>query len=203
MRHLILKIFPLTLCLLLWGLGPALAGPPTDAVKGTVDEVLRLLSDPAVKTPAQKKQNRRIIKQVVDRRFDYDEMAKRSLPNWGKLSAAQRQEFVRLFAELLETSYAEKIMRYSGEKVNYLGESLDGDNAEVRTALMRRNDRMPINYRLHNKSQWMVYDVVIEGVSLVNNYRSQFSRIIGESNYNELVKRLKAKVEEQRKLEGM
>lgn len=197
------KILAFTLILSLAVLADgAWAGPPTEAVRGTVDEVIRLLSDPALKSPARKQQRRRQIKQTVDRRFDYEEMAKRSLPNWNQLSAAQRREFVALFSELLEASYAGKLEKYSGEKVTYQTEQLDGDRAEVRTQLVRRNDRIPINYRLLNKSQWLVYDVVIEGVSLVNNYRSQFSRVISESSYPELVRRLRTKVDEQRRLDS-
>jgi phospholipid transport system substrate-binding protein len=139
----------------------------------------------------------------VDTRFDYEEMARRTLPNWNQLNATQRREFVTLFAELLATSYAEKLAKYSGEKVTYLGDRVDGDLAEVNTVLIRTNDRFPINYRLINKTQWVVYDVIIEGVSLVNNYRSQFTRVIGESSYPELVRRLQTKVDEQRRLGGM
>ncbi len=203
MRTTTHKILTLTLILSLTALAEgAFAASPTEAVRGTVDEVIRLLSDPGLKSPVQKQQRRRQIKQTVDRRFDYEEMARRSLPNWNQLSAAQRREFVGLFSELLEASYAGKLEKYSGEKVAYQGEQVDGDRAEVKTQLVRRNDRIPINYRLLNKSQWLVYDVVIEGVSLVNNYRSQFSRVISESSYPELVRRLRTKVEEQRRLDG-
>ena len=126
-------------------------------------------------------------------------MAKRSLgPTWGKLSAGQRQEFVKLFSELLEASYSDKIEKYAQRvKIDYTGEILDGDYAEVRTTVVRANDRIPLNYRLINEAgTWKVYDVVIEGVSLVSNYRSQFSKIIHESSYAELVRRLKTKVSE-------
>jgi len=204
MRGMTVKILTAALLLSLAGMVDlALAGSPTNEVKVTVDEVIRLLADPALKAPGQKQRRRQLVKQVVDRRFDYEEMAKRSLPNWNRLSAAQRREFVNLFSELLEASYSDKLAKYSGEKVNYVGESLDGDRAEVRTLLVRRNDRIPINYRLLDKSQWLVYDVVIEGVSLVNNYRSQFSRVISESSYNDLVRRLRTKVDEQRRMEKM
>lgn len=203
MRGLTLTFLTLTILFTLLGMADlALATPPTEAVRGTVDEVIRILSDPGLKSPAQKQRRRQMVKQTVDRRFDYEEMAKRTLPNWNRLSGAQRQEFVRLFAELLEAAYAEKFERFSGETVSFLGESRDGDQAEVRTVLVRRNDRMPINYRLLDKSQWLVYDVVIEGVSMVNNYRSQFTRVISEFSYQELLRRLRNKVEEQRRLEG-
>jgi phospholipid transport system substrate-binding protein len=203
MRGVTLKTLIFTLIFVVTGIADlAFAASPTDTVRVTVDEVIRLLSDPTLKAPAQKARRRQQIKQTVDRRFDYEEMAKRSLPNWNQLGAPQRREFVGLFAELLETSYADKLEKYSGEKVAYQGERVEGDRAEVKTMLLRRNDRIPINYRLLNKSQWLVYDVVIEGVSLVNNYRSQFSRIISESSYQELVRRLRTKVDEQRRLES-
>jgi phospholipid transport system substrate-binding protein len=204
MRGVNLKILSLTLTLILALMtGTAFAATPTDAVKSTVDQVIRLLSSPALKDPSQKNRILQQVRQVVDRRFDYEEMAKRSLPNWNKLSASQRREFVTLFSELLATSYADKLAKYSGEKVSYVGDRVEGDLAEVKTMLLRSNDRIPINYRLLNKSQWMVYDVVIEGVSLVNNYRSQFARVIHESSYAELVHRLQAKVDEQRKAGSM
>ncbi len=178
--------------------GAAGAGAPTEIVKGTVDEVIRLMGDPALKAPAQKPRRRQLMKQAIDRHFDYEEMARRSLGNqWRSLSPAQRSEFVNLFGELLEASYSDKIERYTNEKVNYTSENLEGDYAEVRSVVLRKNDRIPIDYRLHkNDRGWMVYDVVIEGVSLVSNYRSQFTRIIGESSYGELLRRLRNKVTE-------
>lgn len=185
--------------------GPTLASQPTEVVKGTIDEVLRLLSDPSLKGPGKRDQRRQMVKSVIDRHFDYEEMAKRCLgASWRSLNGAQRVEFVRLFGELLEASYYNKIERYTDEKVSYTGENLDGDYAEVRSVILRKNDRIPMDYRLLNKSSdWMVYDVVIEGVSLVSNYRSQFARVVSESGYGELVRRLRVKVDELRKLERM
>ena len=153
----------------------------------------------APKSLLQGEARRQKVKRIVDPHFDYQEMAKRSLgPAWGKLSAGQRQEFVALFSQLLEASYSDKIEKYAQRvKIDYTGEILDGDNAEVRTVVVKANDRIPLNYRLLNEGgTWKVYDVVIEGVSLVSNYRSQFSRIIHESSYAELVRRLKTKVSE-------
>ncbi len=186
---------------------PAASGAedPTAVVKGVIDEVIRLLSDPALKAPTQKMQRRQRIKATIDRRFDYEEMARRSLgPTWRQLSPAQRSEFVHLFGELLEASYADKIEKYSGETVTYLSEHLDSDYAEVRTVLLRKNDRIPMDYRLlKNSDDWRVYDVVIEGVSLVSNYRSQFGQIIRQSSYAGLVQRLRNKVNELQQLEKM
>ena len=179
----------------------ALAADPKEVAKQVIDKALAILNDPAYAGPAKKQQRFSMVKQLVDRHFDYREMAKRSLgATWNSLSNPQRDEFVRLFAELLEASYADKIDRYvKNVRIDYPGERLDGDYAEVPTVVVRPNDRIPLTYRLHNESgTWMVYDVVIEGVSLVSNYRSQFSRIISESSYAELVKRLRTKVNEQR-----
>jgi len=182
---------------------PAWAGRPTEVVKGVIDEVIRLLTDPALKAPAQKIHRRELIKATIDQRFDYEEMARRSLAaTWRQLSPAQRSEFVDLFGELLEASYADKIEKYSGETVTYLAEHQDDDYAEVRTVLLRKNDRIPMDYRLlKNSDHWRVYDVVIEGVSLVSNYRSQFTRIVQEHSYADLLRRLRNKVNELRSMQ--
>lgn len=192
-------------CILALGVSGAVAGAPTDAIKGVIDQVIDILNDPALKSPAQKERRRQLVKQNIDRRFDYEEMAKRCLgASWRTLNAGQRAEFVPLFGELLEASYSDKILKYSGEKVSFVGERLDGEYAEVQTLLQRRNDKIPMNYRLlqHNGG-WMVYDIVIEGVSLVSNYRSQFGHVISESSYAELVRRLRTKVNELRQIERM
>jgi phospholipid transport system substrate-binding protein len=200
----IIKAVLITLCLsLIWAAGEARAGAPTEAVRSIVDEVVRILKDANLENPAERRNVRRRVKAVVDRRFDYEEMAQRSLgPTWNKLSGSQRQEFTGLFAELLEASYSDKIEKYSGETVRYVGESQDGKYAEVRTMLVRRNDRIPINYKLINKSSWVIYDVVIEGVSQVSNYRSQFRRILSQGSYADLVQRLRTKVSELRQTSG-
>jgi len=187
-------LFGLTLQLLLGAAG-AWAGPPTEIAKQVIEKALNALNDPS----SQGEARRQKVKRIVDPYFDYQEMAKRSLgPTWGKLSPGQRQEFVSLFAQLLEASYSDKIEKYAQRvKIDYTGEILSGDTAEVRTVVVKANDRIPLNYRLMNEGgTWKVYDVVIEGVSLVSNYRSQFSRIIHESGYAALVQRLKTKVSE-------
>jgi phospholipid transport system substrate-binding protein len=181
------------------GASAGVAGQPTEVVKGVIDGVLDILKNPAYQGPARKAERRRLAKQLVDSRFDYREMAKRSLGStWHHLSPAQRDDFVRLFAELLEASYSDKIENYTANvRIDYVGESVDDDYAEVRTVVVRSNDRIPLSYRLLNESgDWRIYDVSIEGVSLVSNYRSQFSRIIHESSYMELVRRLRNKVHE-------
>jgi phospholipid transport system substrate-binding protein len=187
-------IFGLALQLLV-GVSGAWAGPPTDIIKQIIEKSLDIIQNPSY----GKQEKQRKVRSIVDPHFDYQEMAKRSLgPAWGKLSAGQRQEFVALFSQLLEASYSDKIEKYAQRvKIDYTGEITSGDTVEVRTVVVKANDRMPLNYRLINEAgTWKVYDVVFEGVSLVSNYRSQFSRIIHESGYAELVKRLKTKVSE-------
>jgi phospholipid transport system substrate-binding protein len=187
-------IFGLILNLVV-GTAVAWAGPPTEITRQFIERALDALNDPSSKGEARRQK----VKRIVDPYFDYQEMAKRSLgPTWGKLNPGQRQEFVRLFSQLLEASYSDKIEKYAQRvKIDYTGEILDGNVAEVRTVVVRANDRLPLNYRLLNEDgNWKVYDVVIEGVSLVSNYRSQFSRIINESSYAELLRRLKTKVSE-------
>jgi phospholipid transport system substrate-binding protein len=194
MRNLWMRSAIFGLALLLVGVAGAWAGPPTDTVRQVIERALDALKEPGASEARRQK-----VKAIVDPHFDYQEMAKRSLgPAWGKLSPTQRQEFVGLFAQLLEASYSDKIEKYAQRvKIDYTGEILSGDNAEVRTVIVKANDRIPLNYRLMNEGgTWKVYDVVIEGVSLVSNYRSQFSRIIHESSYAELVQRLKTKVAE-------
>jgi phospholipid transport system substrate-binding protein len=183
----------------------AWASPAMEQLRSTVDEVISILSNPNLKKPDQEKRLRQMLRQVINQRFDYQEMAKRSLSRyWRPLSSSQRVEFVRLFSELLERSYAGKIEAYSNEKVIYQSERLDGDYAEIRTIVVRPNDQIPINYRMIDKGgKWWVYDVVIEGVSLVSNYRSQFGRIIRESSYQELVRRMQSKLKEQRAVERL
>lgn len=205
MRLMVMRVLALCLTLnLALAVSGARAEDPTQTVKGVVDQVIRILNDPSLK--AQKKLRRDRVKQTVDRRFDYQEMARRSLGRyWRSLSAGQRREFVSLFGELLEASYSDKIMNYSGEKVQYKKAIMDGpDYAEVRTFVLRKNDKIPMNYRLMLKPQgWMVYDVVIEGVSLVSNYRSQFRQVIRESSYKELVRRLRTKINELQKIKNI
>jgi phospholipid transport system substrate-binding protein len=164
-------------------------------VKNVIGNTLNILNNPAY----GKSEKTRMVKSLVDPHFDYREMAKRSLgATWGSIGAGQRDEFVRLFADLLESSYSDKIEKYAKNvRIDYTGEMLEGQYAEVRTVVVKPNDRIPLSYRLLNEGgTWKVYDVVIEGVSLVSNYRSQFSRIIHESSYAELVNRLRNKVSE-------
>jgi phospholipid transport system substrate-binding protein len=173
----------------------AYAGPATDAMKGTIDEVLKILRDKELKQPAKADERRQLLEKVVGDRFDYQEMSRRALgAPWNTLSDKDKQEFVGLFKSLLVSSYADKIETYSGEGVQYINERTEKDYAEVRTKVQTGKTDIPLDYRLLNKAgDWRVYDVVVDGVSLVNNYRGQFTKILRSSGYPELVEQLRKK----------
>ena len=178
--------------------GEGVAGPATDQVKGTVDQVLKILNDPTLKGERKLKERRAKIRQVVLQRFGFAEMSKRSLGRyWNERTPQERTEFVGLYTDLLERSYIDRVDGYSGEQVAYLGETLDGNYSEVRSKILtKKSQEVSIVYRLlMNGANWEVYDVIIEGVSLVNNYRTQFSKIIRTSSYEALVKKMQAKLQ--------
>ncbi|RQW78044.1 MAG: ABC transporter substrate-binding protein [Geobacter sp.] len=180
--------------------GPvAVKASVTDEVKKTVDEVVRIVADKELKKPQNEAKRRQLLKTTVAVIFDYEEMARRSLgKHWKERTPAERKEFVQLFTTLLENSYADKIESYNQEKIVYLKESMEGDHAEVRSKVVTaKRDEYSLDYRLLNKGgKWMVYDVVIEGVSLVSNYRGQFNKIVASQGYPQLVKKLRTKSEE-------
>lgn len=175
------------------------AGPPTDQLKAQIDRTIKILEDPELKKPGRQRDRRLAVREVANDIFDFGETARRSLArHWAKRSPAERDEFVQLFSDLLEHSYISKIELYGGEKIRFVGEAVDGDGAIVKTRLVTKQDtEIPIDYRMHARGgKWLVYDVLIEGVSLVSNYRTQFNKIITTSSYQELVKKMKSKQEE-------
>jgi len=181
------------------------AGVPTDQVKGATDQVLKTLQDPALKSPDKTAERRQQLRAIVDQVFDWQETGKRALArHWQTLKPEQRQEFSALFADLVERSYVGKIEAYSGEKVAYVGDTIEGDQATVKTKLITKSGtEIPLDYRMQKEGdRWRVYDVLIEGVSLVGNYRTQFNKIIQQSSYDELVKKMKTKQDELVFVEG-
>jgi phospholipid transport system substrate-binding protein len=186
------------ICLFLFSALPShsIAGEPTNQVKQTVDAVIDVLKNKELKKPEKTEQRRAKIREVVGGRFDFEEMAKRSLAqNWKKRTPEEQKEFVPLYSDLLENAYIKKVEKYEDEKVVYGEEKTEGTYASVRTNILTTKEvSIPIEYRLLKEgSQWKVYDVVIEGVSLVNNYRNQFNSILRSGTYEDLVKRLKNK----------
>jgi phospholipid transport system substrate-binding protein len=173
------------------------AGVPTDQIRATVGRVLIILNDRKLNSDGAKEARRSELSKAIFPRFDFEEMAKRSLGSeWRRRAPAEQEEFIRLFTELLKDSYVDSIESYRGNKVVYRRESQDGDYADVGTKIINeRGDEFTIDYRLNLEgNEWKVYDVIIENISIVNNYRSQFRRILGRSSFAELLKAIRDKV---------
>jgi phospholipid transport system substrate-binding protein len=196
MKPLVLVV---TLGVLLAGGEPALAGAPTDQLKQATDQILKLLEGPTLKGPDQLAERRQQIRAIASDTFDWRETAKRVLGrHWTERTPQEREEFGALFIDFIEHSYVGKLELYSGERILYIAELTDGPQVTVRTKLITKsNTEVPVDYRmLKDGERWRVYDVVIEGVSLVSSYRTQFTRIIQQSGYSELVKKLRTKQDE-------
>lgn len=189
----------LTLCLLLF-LPPTVSssgGGPLETVTEHVNSALDILRDPSLKGEAKKKVKKEKIRALSETMFDFTELSKRTLSqNWGKMTPAQQKEFIDLYKSILEDAYMDKIVSYTDEKVIFDREvQLSEKAVEVQTITVTRTVEIPINYRVIQKEgQWRVYDVVIEGVSLINNYRSQFREILTNKTINDLLDILRKKV---------
>jgi len=192
-QHKTQKVIVSVLLLLVSLPVPATAGIPSDQVRQTADKVLLILQDPRLKAADKKKERRDQLRQVISARFDFIEMAKRSLgQHWQRRSAEEQRQFVQLFTDLLERSYADQIESFNGEKILYGRENQDRDHAEVDTRVVtNKGEEFSMNYKLYSAGRdWKVYDVVIENISLVNNYRSQFNRILANSSFAEFLRKL-------------
>jgi phospholipid transport system substrate-binding protein len=173
---------------------PSLAGEPTDHVRKTTDKMITILSDPVLKNNVEER--RKMLRSTLNERFDWAEMAKRSLAeHWKGLAEEEKKEFVPLFTDLLENTYMNRIENYSGDKVNYDDEKVKGDYSLVKVTIFTdKQVEIPVAYKMKKKGpEWMIYDVSIEGVSLVKNYRQQFDSVILSSSYQGLVEKLKEK----------
>lgn len=175
---------------------PLNAGDPTDQIRGSVDKAIAVLKNPRFKSEARKKERREQLKKIIYSRFDFTEMARRSLgSHWRRRTPEEQEEFLRLFTDLLERAYINRIESYNDEKFVYLRENLNGEFAEVESRIVTsKGEEIPLNYRAHLvNGEWKIYDVVVENISMVNNYRSQFNRIITNSSYEELIRRMREK----------
>lgn len=188
----------ITLLSVVWlaALGVAVAGEPTDLIKQVTEQVFGILENPQFQGPEKRQERHQRMKQISADVFDWEEMAKRALAtHWRERSPQQQQEFVGLFRDLVERSYLNRLESAASEKQNilYTDEQVDGSRAAVKTRVVtKRNQEVPIDYRLDKANgRWQIYDVVIEGISLVNNYRSQFNRILTSSSYDDLVQKMK------------
>src|SRR6266850_6116424 len=166
--------------------GPATAGAPREQIQSAIEQVTATLKDPNLKSEGKKKERLERLRQVIFPKFDFTEMAKRSLgANWQRRSPEEQREFVKLFTELIESSYASNLDSYNGEKVVFTGDKQDGEYAQVDTKITsNKGEESSVSYKLRQSgSDWKIYDVVIENVSIVNNYRSQFNRVIARSSF--------------------
>jgi len=179
---------------------PVYAGVPMTTVETNVNKVLGVLRDSKLKSPAAKEKKKEKLRVIYKDMFDEIEFSKRTLTrNWNKFSPAERVEFVKLFEQILEKSYIDKILDYSNEKVSFYKESMLSDNqAEIQTKIVTASKEIPIYYRMILKDgKWKVYDVVVENVSLVQNYRTQFNDILGKNTPEQLLEILRKKVKAQ------
>ena len=196
MRLHALVLSTLILPLALVSADGAWAGPPTDQLRDGVDRVLKILRDPELRGDTQTNQRRIAMSKVAGEIFDFGDMAKRALgQHWDQRTSAERGEFVRLFTELIQRAYVSKVDQHAAAtKMTFRGETVDGDYAVVLTTIPLSNgSTMPLDYRMHNTGDhWQVYDLSIDGISLVANYRAQFNKVIRTSSYAALVAKLKA-----------
>jgi phospholipid transport system substrate-binding protein len=170
------------------------AGEPTEAIREAVNQGVEILKNAKLDDPQQRSQVIDRLRKIVYPLFDFNEMAMRSLgANWRRIDPQQRKEFVSTFTALLEKTYADQIDLYDGQKVIYTGENIDGNYAQVDSRVIDKNGQTySVNYRVHKvDGKWKIYDVVAENISVVNNYRSQFNRVIARSSFEELLKTMR------------
>ena len=177
---------------------PVDAGELSDDIKKVTDKLIVIVTDEKLLAVERDTERRKLIREAVDEIFDWEAFSRRALGrHWRKRTDKEKKEFVDLFGKLLERTYMDKTRQYSGEKVTFLDEIIDGEYGVAETMVVTNDGKeIAVNYRAQKeKGKWWVYDIQIEGVSLVNNYRVQFNDIITKSSYEELVKRLKEKIE--------
>jgi phospholipid transport system substrate-binding protein len=198
MQPLIHRTVILMICGVFFSANPLWAGQPTEEIRSTTDKILGLLQSPELHGKEHDAERRRRIRAVVDERFDWEAIARSSLTrHWNELSRDQQVEFTRLFATLMERTYMDHVENYNGEEINYIGEETDGARGIVLVKIVtRKNQDIGVEYRVRKEGDvWLVYDVLIEGVSMVRNYRAQFSQILAKSPFEVLLERLEAKLE--------
>ncbi|MEN8211612.1 MAG: ABC transporter substrate-binding protein [Thermodesulfobacteriota bacterium] len=175
-----------------------LASPVHDQLKGTIDNVLEILRDDSLKEDEKKEEKIESLRRILHERFSFAKMSQLSLArHWRKRSDEEKKVFIDMFGQLLEETYVSKIDTYTDEKVVYVKEFIRGKKAQINTKIITDTVEIPIDYRMYETKdgKWMVYDLVIEGVSLVGNYRSQFDQILQKESYEKLVENLKKKLD--------
>lgn len=183
---------------LILGAGKAVqASSITEGLKATIDQVISVVTDPQYQDDRQTRRAK--MKGIIFPKFNFLEMGKRSLGSkrWKERSPEERKIFIDVFGKLLENSYANKLESYHDEKINYVDEIVKGKYAMVKTEVIRKNGTVNVDYKLiRGGGEWRVYDIVVEGVSMIKNYRSQFARIIHKDSFDTLMEKLNAKVDQ-------
>jgi phospholipid transport system substrate-binding protein len=172
------------------------AGEVTEKIRDAIEQGIQIVRDPKYQDGEMRDERIGQLRNVVYPLFDFPEMAKRSLGrHWRRRSQVEREEFIGLFTELLEKNYAGKIVNYSGEKIIFTRETVEEYYAQVDSKLIgKKEQEYSVKYKLWRVDEgWKIYDVVVENISLVNNYRAQFNRIIRQSSYEDLIKRIEQK----------
>ena len=194
-KHIFLVIFAVGIFLPIHNV---YASPVQDQLKNTIDQILEILRDPAFEGEDTIEKRRASLRKVIHERFSFAKMSQLSLArHWKKRSNEEKKEFIELFGQLLEDTYISKIETYTDEKVVYVKEFVKKKKAQINTKIVTQTIEIPIDYRMYNAKDgsWLVYDLVIEGVSLVGNYRSQFDQMLQKDSYEKLVEELKKKVD--------
>lgn len=190
-------LFSVFFCVVLLGVAPVLiASPgPTESLKPRLTDIMTVLSDPNLAGDEQKTVRRTKIMDIAIQGFDFSEMSKRVLGRtWTKIDSQQRDHFSQLFTKLLENAYIGKLEGYSGQEIVYKDERIKGKKAAVSTVVIGEDVSLPVNYVMQeNGKGWQVYDINIEGVSLIRNYREQFKSILRNEKFDGLVKVLEEK----------
>ncbi len=187
----------ISLALVAWcaSISPALAQSPTDYVRGILTKVMAIQTDPALAGPAHEAQRGQLIHQVIEKSFDFQMMAKDALGStYGQISGGQRQEFTTTFSYLFQDSYTRMVLKFLlKENITYNRESREGGKARVDTTIVRPNESIPVSYMMHQTGGgWLLYDVNVDGVSILNNYRTQFSQAVGTKGFGFLLERMKS-----------
>jgi phospholipid transport system substrate-binding protein len=173
----------------------ALASEPQDRLKAGIDKVIAILSDPAMKAANKRADRQAKLRSVADSFFDWKELSRRAAAeHWAKFTPKQQDDFVASFSELLQKTYIRKLEKYNNEKVSYLKEQVVDNQAFINTLVQQKDKSIPINYVMIKRDQWLVYDVSVEGVSLVKNYRTQFTKILTKETPEALIQRIKDKI---------
>jgi phospholipid transport system substrate-binding protein len=186
-------IISLALVVCCASISPALAQSPTDFVRGIMTKVMAIQTDPALAGPAHEAQRGQLIHQIIEKSFDFQEMARDALgPAYGQISGGQRQEFITTFSYLFQDSYTRMVLKFLlKENITYNRESTEGGKAQVDTTIVRTNESIPVTYLMHQvHGGWLLYDVNVDGVSILNNYRTQFSQAIKTKGFGFLLERM-------------